>query len=123
MMLFAPYLMKKTIYFASVALVLAFALIYGSVANAQNATTNASKAMGNASAKANQTAGNASAKANQTAGNASAKANQTASELGKNASKVGGQIMNTTEDVGKKIAGGLGSLLGNASEKLKQGSK
>jgi hypothetical protein len=41
----------------------------------------------------------------------------------KNASKVGGQIMNTTEDVGKKIAGGLGSLLGNASEKLKQGSK
>jgi hypothetical protein len=105
MMLFAPYLMKKTIYFASVTLVLAFALIYVSVANAQNAM------------------GNASAKANQTAGNASAKANQTASELGKNASKVGGQIMNTTEDVGKKIAGGLGSLLGNASEKLKQGSK
>jgi predicted lactoylglutathione lyase len=101
MMLFAPYLMKKTIYSASVALVLAFALIYVSVANAQNATTNASNAMGNASAKANQTA----------------------SELGKNASKVGGQIMNTTEDVGKKIAGGLGSLLGNASEKLKQGSK
>jgi cytoskeletal protein RodZ len=114
MMLFAPYLMKKTIYFANVALVLvlAFALIYVSVANAQNATTNASKAMGNASAKANQTAGNASENANQTA-----------SELGKNASKVGGQIMNTTEDVGKKIAGGLGSLLGNASEKLKQGSK
>jgi cytoskeletal protein RodZ len=112
MMLFAPYLMNKSIYFASVSLVLAFALIYVSVANAQNATTNASNAMGNASAKANQTAGNASAKANQTA-----------SELGKNASKVGGQIMNTTEDVGKKIAGGLGSLLGNASEKLKQGSK
>jgi len=93
--------MNKSIYFASVTLVLAFALIYVSVANAQNATTNASNAMGNASAKANQTA----------------------SELGKNASKVGGQIMNTTEDVGKKIAGGLGSLLGNASEKLKQGSK
>ena len=122
-MLFAPYLMKKTIYFASVTLVLAFALIYASVANAQYATTNASNAMGNANAKANQTAGNVSAKANQTAGNVSAKANQTASELGKNASKVGGQIMNKTEDVGKKIAGGLGSLLGNASEKLKQGSK
>ena len=53
------------------ALVLAFALIYVSVANAQNVTTNASNSMGNASAGANQTAGNASAGANQTAGNAS----------------------------------------------------
>ena len=52
------------------ALVLAFALIYVSVANAQNVTTNASNSMGNASAGANQTAGNASAGANQTAGNA-----------------------------------------------------
>ena len=51
------------------ALVLAFALIYVSVANAQNATTNASNSMGNASAGANQAAGNASAGANQTAGN------------------------------------------------------
>jgi len=49
--------MKKTIYFGSVTLVLAFALIYVSVANAQNVTTNAST-MGNASASANQTAGN-----------------------------------------------------------------
>ena len=104
--------MKKELFIGTVTFVLIFALIYASVANAQNATTKASNAMGNASAKANQTAGNASAKANQTA-----------SELGKNASKIGGQIMNTTEDVGKKIAGGLGSLLGNASEKLKQGSK
>jgi len=51
-------MMKKTIYFGSVTLVLAFALIYVSVANAQNVTTNASNAMGNASADANQTAGN-----------------------------------------------------------------
>jgi hypothetical protein len=51
-------MMKKTIYFGSVALLLAFALIYVSVANAQNVTTNASNAMGNASANANQTAGN-----------------------------------------------------------------
>jgi predicted 2-oxoglutarate/Fe(II)-dependent dioxygenase YbiX len=104
--------MKKELFIGTVTFVLIFALIYASVANAQNATTKASNAMGNASAKANQTAGNASAKANQTA-----------SELGKNASQVGGQILNKTEDVGKKIAGGLGSLLGNASEKLKQGSK
>lgn len=58
-------MMKKTIYLGSMALVLAFALIYVSVANAQNVTTNASNAMGNASAGANQTAGNAT---NQTGG-------------------------------------------------------
>ena len=55
------------------ALVLAFALIYVSVANAQNVTTNASNSMGNASAGANQAAGNASAGANQAAGNATNK--------------------------------------------------
>jgi hypothetical protein len=54
--------MKKTIYFGSVALMLAFALIYVSVANAQNVTTNASNAMGNASANASQAAGNATNK-------------------------------------------------------------
>jgi len=52
---------------------LAFALIYVSVANAQNVTTNASNSMGNASAGANQAAGNASAGANQAAGNATNK--------------------------------------------------
>jgi hypothetical protein len=93
--------MNKSIYFGAVAVALAFALIYVSVANAQNVTTNVSNA----------------------AGNASAGVNKTGSELGKNISKVGGEVMNKTEDVGKKIAGGLGSLLGNASEKLKQGSK
>jgi hypothetical protein len=65
--------MKKTLYFGSMALVLAFALIYVSVVNAQNVTTNASDSMGNASAGTNQTAGNASAGANQTAGNATNK--------------------------------------------------
>ena len=55
-------MMKKTIYFGSVALLLAFALVYVSVANAQNATTNASNAMGNASANASQAAGNATNK-------------------------------------------------------------
>jgi uncharacterized membrane protein YqiK len=66
-------MMKKTIYFGSVALLLAFALLYVSVANAQNATTNASNAMGNASANASQAAGNASANASQAAGNATNK--------------------------------------------------
>ena len=65
--------MKKTLYFGSMALVLAFALISVSVANAQNVTTNASNSMGNASAGANQAAGNASAGANQAAGNATNK--------------------------------------------------
>jgi hypothetical protein len=76
-------MMKKTIYFGSVALMLAFALIYVSVANAQNVTTNASSAMGNASASANQTAGNATNATNKT--------------------------------------GGVGGLLGNLSEKIKEG--
>ena len=93
--------MNKSTYVGAVVLTLAFTLIYASVANAQNVTTNASNAMGNASAKANNTLGNASAKANNTAAN----------------------LMNKTEDLGKKIAGGLGSLLGNASQKLKEGSK
>jgi len=52
---------------------LAFALIYVSVANAQNVTTNASNAMGNASGNASQMAGNASANASQMAGNATNK--------------------------------------------------
>ena len=66
-------MMKKTIYFGSVALLLAFALVYVSVANAQNATTNASNATGNAGANASQAAGNASANASQAAGNATNK--------------------------------------------------
>jgi hypothetical protein len=77
-------MMKKTIYFGSVTLVLAFALIYVSVANAQNVTTNASNAMGNASANTNQTAGN---------------------------------ITNKTGEAGQGISG----LLGNLSEKIKEG--
>jgi hypothetical protein len=77
-------MMKKTIYLGSVTLVLAFALIYVSVANAQNVTTNASNAMGNASANANQTAGN---------------------------------ITNKTGEAGQ----GIGGLLGNLSEKIKEG--
>ena len=93
--------MNKSTYVGAVVLTLALTLIYASVANAQNVTTNASNAMGNASAKANNTIGNASAKANNTAAN----------------------LMNKTEDLGKKIAGGLGSLLGNASQNLKEGSK
>jgi len=66
-------MMKKTIYFGTVTLILAFALIYVSVANAQNVTTNASNAMGNASGNASQMAGNASANASQMAGNATNK--------------------------------------------------
>jgi hypothetical protein len=76
--------MKMLINFGSVALVLVFALIYVSVANAQNVTTNASNDMGNASATANQTAGN---------------------------------IMNKTGEAGQ----GIGGLLGNLSEKIKEG--
>jgi len=108
--------MKKGIYIGSIICLFVFALAYASIANAQNVTTNVSKAVGNASAEAKTNVSKA-------AGNASAEINQTGSKLAKNASEVGGQILNKTEDVGKKLAGGLGSLLGNASEKLKEGSK
>lgn len=37
--------MNKPIYFGAVAVILAFTLIYASVANAQNVTTNASNAI------------------------------------------------------------------------------
>jgi hypothetical protein len=80
-------MMKKTIYLGSVTLVLAFALIYVSVANAQNVTTNASNAMGNASANASQTAGNITNK------------------TGEAGQKVGGLLGNLSE----KIKEGLGA--------------
>jgi hypothetical protein len=101
-------MMKKELYIGTVTFVLVIALIYMPTGYAQNLTKNASNAAGNASAGVNQTG---------------SQFQKNASELGKNASEVGGQIVNKTEDVGKKIAGGLGSLLGNASEKLKEGSK
>ena len=81
-------MMNKTIYFGSVALLLAFALIYVSVANAQNVTTNASNAMGNASANASQAAGNAS----QAAGNASQAA-------GNATHKTGGGLMDQLKNL------------------------
>jgi pectate lyase len=108
--------MKKQLYIGSLIALFVFALAYSSAASAQNVTTNASNAAGNASAGMNKTG-------SELGKNASAGMNKTGSELGKNASKAGAQILNKTEDVGKKIAGGLGSLLGNASEKLKEGSK
>src|SRR5437867_11620661 len=100
-------LMKKELFIGTVTFVLVFALIYMPTGYAQN-LTNASNAAGNASAGVNQTG---------------SELRKNASEVGKNASELGGQILNKTEDVGKKIASGLGSLLGNASEKLKEGSK
>jgi hypothetical protein len=129
--------MKEILYKAGVVSILAVALIYVTAANGQNQSNvtakvnmTASKGMANATAKVNMTskaAGNASAGMNKTgselAKNATAGVNKTGSELAKNASQAGGQILNKTEDIGKKIAGGLGSLLGNASEKLKGSSK
>ncbi len=89
--------MKKVIYFGSVALVLAFALFYVSVANAQNVTTNASNAMGNASANASQTAGNMT----NAMGNASANASQTAGNM---TNKTGGLM----EGLGEKLKEAIG---------------
>ena len=80
-------LMKNTVYFASITVVLAFALIYVSVANAQNVTTKASNAMGNASAMANQTAG------------------KIMNKTGEAGQKIGGAMGNASE----KIKEGIGA--------------
>ncbi|MDW0167583.1 MAG: hypothetical protein QOK84_08140 [Nitrososphaeraceae archaeon] len=77
--------MKKILCFGSVTLVLAFALIYVSVANAQNVTTNASNAMENASANANQTAGNIT------------------NQSGEEGQKIGGIFGNITEKLKEAI--------------------
>ena len=79
--------MKNTIYLASLSLVLAFALIYVPVANAQNLSTNAANVMENATERANQTAGNIT--------------NMTG-ELGQ---KIGGALGNASE----KIKEGIGA--------------
>jgi hypothetical protein len=67
--------MKKSIYFGAMAFMLAFALIYVSVASAQNVTTNPSYA----------------------GGNVTVKANKTSSAFGTNATKGAGNLINKTE--------------------------
>lgn len=67
--------MKKSIYFGAMAFMLALALIYVSVANAQNVTTNPSYA----------------------GGNVTVNANKTSSAFGTNATKGAGNIINKTE--------------------------
>ena len=121
--------------------VLLFAITTSSV-TAQNATTNATNAVGNSSASVNQTAselgqnvsnavGNAGQAANQTmselgtnASNAMNKTgeavNATANELGKNASDMSSTILNKTVEVGKKIIGGAADVLGNISGEMKK---
>ncbi|HKX20777.1 MAG TPA: hypothetical protein VJM74_03800 [Nitrososphaeraceae archaeon] len=120
----------------TVAAIITIALLYVTTANAQiqtnttaklNMTT--SKIPANATAKVNATVlkvlSNTTAQLNMTTsktpGNATAKLNQSASEPTSNNTAT--NILNKTEDFGKKIVGGLGSLLGNASQKLKEGSK
>lgn len=67
--------MKKSIYFGAMAFMLAFALIYVSVANAQNVTTNPSYA----------------------GGNVTVNANKSSSAFGTNTTKGAGNIINKTE--------------------------
>jgi hypothetical protein len=87
--------MKKVLYTGTIALVLAFVLMYVPIGYAQN-LTNATNMMGNASAGLNQTA----------------------SELGKNDTL--GNVLNKTGEVGKKILGGAADVVSNISE-VKEG--
>ena len=121
--------------------ILFFALTTNSV-TAQNATMNATNAVGNASTSVNQTAsevgqnvssavGNAGQATNQTMSelgtnasnamnNTGEAVNATANELGKNASDIGLTILNKTAEVGKKIVGGAADVLGNISGEMKK---
>lgn len=89
--------MKKVFYTGTVALVLAFVLMYVPIGYAQNLTSNATNMMRNASAGLNQTA----------------------SELGKNDTL--GNALNKTGEVGKKIPGGAADVVNNISEEVKEG--
>lgn len=127
--------MKHILIKVTIAAILTIALLYVPTANAQSQTNTtakvnmtASKTPGNTTAKVNTTIlkvlSNTTAQLNMTTktpGNTTAKLNQSASESANNNTAT--NILNKTEGLGKTIAGGLGSLLGNASQKLKEGSK
>jgi hypothetical protein len=99
--------------------ILLFAITTSSV-TAQNASTNASKAVGNASASVNQTASEVGANASNAMNKTGEAVNATANELGKNASDIGSTILNKTVEVGKKIVGGAATVLGNISGEMKK---
>ena len=99
--------------------ILLFAMTTSSV-TAQNATTNATNAVGNASASVNQTASEVGANASNTMNKTGEAVNATANELGKNASDIGSTILNKTVEVGKKIVGGAATVLGNISGEMKK---
>jgi len=87
---------------------------------AQNATTNATNAVGNASASVNQTASEVGTNASNAMNKTGEAVNATANELGKNASDIGSTILNKTVEVGKKIVGGAATVLGNISGEMKK---
>ena len=99
--------------------ILLFAITTSSV-TAQNATTNATNAVGNASASVNQTASEVGTNASNAMNKTGEAVNATANELGKNASDIGSTILNKTVEVGKKIVGGAPTVLGNISGEMKK---
>jgi len=99
--------------------VLLFAITTSSV-TAQNATTNATNAVGNAGQAANQTMSELGTNASNAMNKTGEAVNATANELGKNASDIGSTILNKTVEVGKKIVGGAATVLGNISGEMKK---
>jgi hypothetical protein len=87
---------------------------------AQNATTNATSAVGNVSASVNQTASEVCTNASNAMNKTGEAVNATANELGKNASDIGSTILNKTVEVGKKIVGGAATVLGNINGEMKK---
>ena len=99
--------------------ILLFAITTSSV-TAQNATKNATNAVGNASASVNQTASEIGTNASNAMNKTGEAVNATANELGKNASDISSTILNKTVEVGKKIVGGAVTVLGNISGEMKK---
>ena len=100
--------------------ILLFAVTASNV-TAQNATTNATNAVGNASASVNQTASEVGTNASNAMNKTGEAVNATANELGKNASDTGSSLLNQTGEVAKKIVGGAATVLGNISGEIKEG--
>ena len=78
------------------------------------------KSPGNAGKAANQTMSELGTNASNAMNKTGEAVNATANELGKNASDIGSTILNKTAEVGKKIIGGVGSVLGNISGEMKK---
>jgi len=113
--------MKKELSVIGIAMSVLLLAITTSSVTAQNATTNASNAMNKTDEAVNATAQNATTNASNAMNKTGEAVNATANEAAKNASDTGSSLLNKTVDLGKKIVGGVATVLGNATGEIKEG--